>query len=395
MYPKNIAISIFVRMKSSALKLVFIWFILGIPVSMLGQRANVLATYQLVENGKFKEAKKAIEEAIQDEKTEKWARTWYTRGYLCQEAYAKGKKDKKKEYCEIYPDQLYVAFNSYQKALSLKQGERIKEQLEPKYVSLANDFIQLGSESYKQKNYKEALKAYEHALAISQSEILTMEPDTALLYNTALAAYRGKETEKTLQYLEELNTLKYSPNVPHLLYKTHLSKGDTLAAKNTLKEGIEAYKDNEELVLLLVDLLYTSQEADEAIQVLENVKTRDSANVIFPFTKGLVYQKAEQYENAIEAYKEAIRIDTSKVEAYVNIGTCYFNIGVEIEEHARSIANNRKFQMEKAKATDARKAAVRYLEQALEKDADNQKARNLLVQLYQALHITDKLISLE
>lgn len=382
-------------MISKKIKIYFALIFLSTSALLSAQRANVLATYQLVENGKFDEAKKAIEDAILDEKTSKWSRTWYARGFLCQEAYAKGVKDKKQEYCEIYPDQLYVAFDSYQKALSLEQGEKIKEQLEPRYVSLANDFIKLGADAYKNKKYKESLKAYEHAILLSKSEVLSRTPDTTLVYNTALAAYKSQDREKSLKYLNQLNKMNFSSNVSHLLYVTHMESGDTLSAKKILNEGIKKYDDNEDLVLILVDLLYNSREAEEAIKVLESVNSRDKSKYTFTFTKGLVYQKAEQYTNAINAYKEAARIDSSKFDPLLNIGICYFNIGVEIEANARNISNNREFQQEQAKAVEARKSAVSWLEKALEKDSQNIKVRDLLAQLYQALHLTDKLNALE
>ena len=83
-----------------------------------------MASFQLIETGKYEEAKKSIEEAIGDKKTEQWHRTWYAKGLLCQTAYREGvdKNDKKKS--ELYPDQLYLAFDSYQKARSFdKRGK--------------------------------------------------------------------------------------------------------------------------------------------------------------------------------------------------------------------------------------------------------------------------------
>ncbi len=48
------------------------------------QKSKVMASFQLIETGKYEEAKKSIEEAIADKKTEQWPRTWYARGLLCQ-----------------------------------------------------------------------------------------------------------------------------------------------------------------------------------------------------------------------------------------------------------------------------------------------------------------------
>ncbi len=377
-------------------KLAFIWvLLLSLFTTMVAQKSNVLATFQLIENGKFEEAKESIEEAIKDEKTSKWSKTWYAKGLLCQTAYNKGIEEKDKKKYELYPNQLYVAYESYKKAIKLNNRGRIQNQLEPRYVMLANEFLTLGKRYYKEKKYEESLKAFEYALQINQSEILTLPVDTNLVYNTALAAYKNKDYEKSIDYLSQLNEMHYSPNVPHLLFSIQLEKEDTMAAKEALVNGIKEYEENEELNLLLVDLHFQSNNIDKAIEVLNMAISKDSANYIYPYTLGLVYQKSEFYSEAINAYKRAIEIDPDKTEPYLNAGTCYFNIGVELEEKARAISNNMEFIEEKAKSVEAREAGVYWLEKAYKMDPSNETVKTLLIQLYKALNMTEKLQGVE
>lgn len=373
-------------------KIAFLFIILsGIFLNIHAQRTNVFAAFQLIENGKFTEAKKAIEEALEDDKTKDWARTWYARGLLCHKAYQAGVKDDDKKKSELYPDQLFLAFESFEKSLSYKRNSRITDQLEPIYVELANNFMVFGEKEYKGKRFDQALKAYENALKINEGYIISVELDSNLVYNTALAAYNSKNYEKSTSYLNRLNEMSYSPNVPHLLHATHLAAGDTSKAELVLSEGIERYQENEELVLVYVDLLYKSDKCEEAVVVLDSASSRNPKEFIYPFTKGLVYQKNEKYEEAIQAYQKAIEIDPDKLSAYSSIGTCYFNMGVEMEQNARTINNNSIYREELAKSVEARKNAVSWLEQALEKSPDNQAVRDQLLQLYRSLHMTDKI----
>ncbi|MCF8227010.1 MAG: tetratricopeptide repeat protein [Bacteroidales bacterium] len=370
--------------------LITIQIIAAFSVTATAQKSKVLAIFQLIESEKYDEAKIAVEKAIEDESTYRWSKTWQARGQLCQTAYEKGieKKDKKKY--ELYPDQLYVAFDSYEKAIMLDKSGRMADQLAPKYVLLANDLLKLGEDHYKNEDYAEALKAFEHVLHINQSPVLSLQPDTNLLYNTALAAYESKEWEKASGYLHQLNEYAYSPNVPHLLAILYLHENDTVSAENVLYSAIDRYEKNEDLVLLLIDLLYQKKEIGKAVSVLDATSAKNDSSYIFPYTKGLVYQKANNYKKAIEAYEAALKLAPDKVEIYENIGTCYYNIGVEIQQNARKLKNNKAFQEEKRRSAAALRISVEWFEKVIEKDTDNQKAATILNQLYKTLQITDR-----
>ncbi len=353
------------------------------------QRSKVISLFQLIETAKYDEARTAIEEAVESEKTADWAVTWYARGLLCQTAYEKGIEKNTKKHYELYPDQLYVAYESYEKALKLDSRGRMEKQLAPLYVLLANDFQQLGEKRFRDKQYKEALRAFEQALQINRSPILTVEIDTNLIYNTALSAYEGGEWEKASDYLSQLNQHQYDPNVSHLLFTVHLEREDTTAAIELLTEDIDRYEENEDLVMLLVDLLFRTDDTKKAIVTLDTASVRDSSNYIFPYTKGLIYQKTEQYRKAIDAYKRSVELAPEEIKIYINIGTCYYNLGVDIQEHARAISNNRTFLEEQAKAKAEFALSVKWLEKALEKDPGNQMVIEKLHTLYNVLGITD------
>ena len=95
------------------------------------QKSKVIAAYQLIETGKFEEAKTVIEEAKGDDKTLGWPKTWHARGLLCQTAYQKGLETKDVKKCQLYDDQLYVAWVSYENARKLDRTGRMDSQLAP------------------------------------------------------------------------------------------------------------------------------------------------------------------------------------------------------------------------------------------------------------------------
>lgn len=369
--------------------------LLGSALMVQAQKSKVIAVFHLIETSKYGEAKTAIEEAIKDERTWGWPRTWYARGLLCQTAYEEGKKENDKNKVELYPDQLEVALESYRKALSYDRSGRMDEQVAPYLVKLANEFLETGEKHYKNGKYKEALEAYEHAIDINENPVLTMKKDTNLVYNAALAAYRSQDWDKATDYLTMLNEHRYAPNVPLLLSHIHLAQEDSAAAVEALREGVEKYDYHEEVVLELTDMLYQTSEINEAVNVLERALALNPEQHVFPYTTGLVYQKAERYSEAIESYKAALELAPDEGKIYRHIGTCYYNMGVDIRERARSINNINRYRREKARSTESFQSAVTWFEKTLGKEPGNREVMEKLSELYKLLNQSEKFNSMK
>jgi tetratricopeptide (TPR) repeat protein len=373
----------------------FVLVYFGFTFLLSAQKSKVFGVFQLIEKEKYEEAKGIIEDAIKEKSTRKWPRTWYARGLICQNAYRSGIKNDDKALYELYPNQLYVAFSSFERARILDKRGRYDKLLPPKYVLLANDFRELGEKHFKEEEYEEALRAYQYALRINQSSILSVPLDTNLLYNTALSAYKSKKWDEAAEYFKELNEVNYSSNVPHLMFAMYIKQADTTSAQKVLLEGIKRYEDNEDLVLLLVDLLYKKSNPEKAIKILNDAFSKDSSNYLFPYTKGLLHQKMEEYNKAIQAYKNALSLPSDTLKIYTSIGTCYYNIGAEIEQKARTISNNNIYRKEKEKSAAAFKSALHWFEKAYELNPDNQETVTKLYQLYKVLNKEEKLKMLE
>lgn len=358
------------------------------------QRSRLITAFHLIEDKKYEEAKSFIENMLEDEEAAEWPRTWHARGLLYQNAYREGKEKNKRNLYELQPRQLFVAYESYEKALSLDAGSRIRNQLAPKYVLLANDFQVIGQEKFKDGKFEEALEAFETVAQIRKGELLGLETDTILIYNMALAAIEGRKHDKAIQYLSRLDLYQHGTNVSHLLFTEFLQLGDTLNARRVLEESIDRYDDNENLVLLLADLKYSQGLTDEALSLLELKSTTYPSNYQFPYTKGLILQKTGNYKEAIEAYEKSLELEPEKPIIYANIATCYFNIGVEIEEHVRMINYNAMMQQERERSTAALESATEWIDKALELDNMDAEALSIIRELSALLEITVRVESM-
>ncbi|TVR43272.1 MAG: hypothetical protein EA394_01495 [Bacteroidia bacterium] len=359
------------------------------------QKSKYIGVRNLIDTKKYDEAKMIIEGMVEDEQFALWPRTWFYRGLLAQTAYRDGIATNDQRKTSLYTDQLYVAFSSFEQMLELDPSVQNENRLKPRYIMLANDFQQLGKRYFDSGEMEGALKAFEHAIEIIGRPFMEMEPDTNLIYNAGLAAYQSEDWEKTVTYLDMLQEYNYSPNVAHLLYHARIEKGDATAAKKKLKKGIRKYEENESLVLLLVDFYVHRQEMDSAFLVLERAISDDPSNASYHYAKGLIKQQQGNYIEAILSYFEAVEHDPDHLTAYINIATCYYNIGAEIEEESRKLTDSEMVRQKRRESEAALDSAVLWLDKAYEKKPEEQALLMKMYQLYTMLRIPDKARSLE
>ncbi len=368
-------------------KWILIWLMLALAGTLQAQKSRVLAVIQLIETEKFKEAKESIELAVWNDRTADWSRTWYARGLLCQKAYEKGVEKKDNELTSLYPEQLLEAYDSYEKALDLNPGNRIITAIAKNYYALANDFQAEGKKHFGAREYSEALKDFEHALLITRSHLVSVKTDTSLIYNTAMAAYQAGNWEKAIGYLAGLNEDRYGPETAMLLYRAHLSHGDSTLAEKVLAESVDSYHSDEDLVLQYTNLLVSTGRPGEAVAVLDTAAIRYPGNALFPWTKGLILQQTGEYPEAILSLETARELAPERGGIYFALGICYYNMGVDLEEKARHISDNRSYlgQMEAARQNFMQ--AIEYLEKARELDPGHPGTNSRLNLLYQHLQL--------
>jgi len=376
-------------------RMLFIAALMGMTMIISGQKSRVLSVFQLIESEKYDEAREAIDLAVWNDKTSRWHRTYYAKGLLCQKAFEAGfeKGDIKKT--NLYPDQLVVAYDAYEKALQLDSRNRIASAIAVQYYALANDFQNLGEKYYLKKDYSKAVEAFEHALLLSKSPLLSVVTDTNLVYNTAMAAYEARQWDIAISYLIGLNDDAYSPNTALLLYSAHVNNGDSLLAEQVLFDAEERYKSEETIVLQLVDLLVGTGRAEQAVAILDTASSRRPENYNFPWTRGLVFQQLKLYDQAIVSLSQASTLAPGEVGIYYNLGICYYNIGVSINESARQIKSNLEYKSARREAMEQFREAVKWLEKAFELDPADQQTISKLNQLYYRLQMTEKQKTME
>ncbi len=68
-----------------------------------------------------------------------------------------------------------------------------------------------------------------------------------------------------------------------------------------------------------------TEEAIKLLQEIQSLPLTTRQQAIFWFCYGIAYRDKKDYDKAIEAYQEAIRLQPDYAAAYYNLGVAYYN----------------------------------------------------------------------
>ena len=165
--------------------------------------------------------------------------------------------------------------------------------------------------------------------------------------------------------------------------------------------GQQLYPNDLRLFLSETNIYLTFNKTDKALNNLKVALAKDSTNYSVAFALGTIYdnisndssktvaQRNEAFENAVAAYKNAIKLFADYFEGNYNLGALFVNKAASINDEANKLPLDATAQYEKLK-----KEADSYLEQALpylEKATELQPADlNTLISLKQIYARTNK-----
>ncbi len=356
-----------------------------------GQSNKVVSAwnYMKPEYNELDKAKEAIDEASQHPKTQAEAKTWYYRGLV----YHKLFNTKEEKFKNLDPNPLKEAYLSYVKAKELDEKNRYEKDILFKLTVAGTEFFNKGSMEYEQKKFKESLESFETVMAIGQLPYIN-QVDTGAFFNAAIAADQAGMYEKALDYYKKSLELKYGgSDVYHYIAKVYEAMGDTAQSVQTYKEGIEAFPDNNVyLYIQLINYYLGKKQLSDAASFIRPAVAQDPENFSLWNVYGLAHEESNMDE-AIKGYKKAIELNPDFFDPYYNLGTIYFNQGVEANNEAMNIPLN---ETEKYNETIKKRdtlfdEAMPFYERAHEIDPNYGDVLIALKEIYYRKQMTEKL----
>jgi len=342
-------------MKKQAIILIFVITAFS---SAYAQKGKVTAALNYLTNQEIGKAWEAIQAAEKNEKTVGFSKTYYVKGKILQ-AISESKDEKVKKLVE---DPLPKAYEAYKKSISMDEKHKIDKSVDIQLPMLNNDFINLGIVKFQDKDYSGALTAFETSLEIGKNKIFAGIIDTNVVYNAGLAAYNGKVWEKAIQYFGQAKDLGYGgTNVYQLMHVVYLNQGDTVKAENIMKEGVDAYPDDHNILLGLLQYFLDTGKDKDALSYLSTAKEKEPDNKVLWYVEGLLYDRSgKDFDKALAAYEKAIELDPEYYDPYYNSGVILFNKGVAMYNDANQIMDNAKFKVAKEEADKIFGSSISY-----------------------------------
>lgn len=356
------------------------------------QKKVVNAAESALEKGELSKALENINAALQNDETKGLPNTWYIKGQIMQ-AIAKSTDSTCKSLSE---NPAVEAYDNYQKAIELDVKQKIGKKIDFQYMDLSTVAASKAIEAFNANNYEKALSLFELTLKIEQNPIFKNVIDTAMMFNCGLAANNAKKYDLAIEYFNKAVSYNYGgANTFSLIKSVQLAKGDTAAALQSLKKGIEKYSDDLGLIVDMINFYLVTNQAQEALNYISRAKEKEPSNASFLFAEGTLYEKMELPEKAVESYKKAIELDDKNFSAYFNLGVLYYNKGVAINNKATSENDNNKYNELVKQRDEEFKNSIPYFEKAHELNPKDEDVAKSLRSAYVYLQLNDKLSTLK
>ncbi len=362
------------------------------------QKGKVTTAITLLDQNMVDKAKEAIDEAVQNEKSKDWPKTYIVAAQVYSRL-AKEGKDK---------EGILKAFDFYKKAIELdkkgndkgKQIGRYKDEIGQKLLLFSTELTNVGVEGFNSEDFNQALSAFESLLELNKNDYLIAiqceKVDTAIIYNTALAAYNAKDWDAAEKYFNKTIGLKYGGgDVVLLLHQVYSFSGDSAKMGDNLIRGFETYPEDARLIEQLINYYLITQQDENALNYLNKAIEKDQSNPSMFYARAALYDNQKNLEAALADYKKCLELDSAYFNALYNIGVLYFNKGVEEMNLANAETDYKKYEAKKEVAEKTFKEALPYFEKSLKIKPDEVAVLESLKTLYYRFEMMDKYNSID
>ena len=347
--------------------------------------------------GDFSKAKTLIDDVCKNEKHTPKAKTWLFKGMI----YVAIVNDQTGKFKALNDGTLSIdAYKAFQKCLEIEPNNKeVQVELTAKAfpallntsverLNAANKLVQQAKTSEAEPLFKQAVENASYAGKINVND--TLPP-----YLQMSASYASKDYEAFKAASDILiahpNTKDKAVYCEYLASYYYQTAKDNKKALEIAQKGV-GFGGTEYLQKLVVELFNQGGNADEAIQAIKDNIKKNPKDAVNYFNLGVLYEKTKKFDEAIEAYEQAIKM-AALTDAIYNAGALYYNKGVEILKVVNDMSLedfNKRGKTETAKADAEFKKALPYFEKLYLADPKNKNTLDIIAQIYEKLKMNDK-----
>lgn len=289
-----------------------------------------------------------------------------------------------------------ATFGSFKKCLELDIKNQWKSDITNKISTYRNISINSGVDFFQKKNYQNAYGSFK--IAVEMYSVLTLT-DTLAMINAALSAEKMKNYDEAFNYYKMCADHNYGVGAE--MYQSMIRVLNSSEVKNeeqilsVIEEGKVRFPKDYVLNIEEFNYWYSKGNNEKAQLALENAIESNPTNKILHFNIGVTYDNisnkyhgenkhdlAFNYMNkAIVGYENAIKLDSTYVDAYYNLGALYYNQSITSKSVAGDYSGE-KYDLEMKKADNMLKKAIPLLEKVLTFSLNDKSTLRVLKSLY-------------
>jgi tetratricopeptide (TPR) repeat protein len=289
-----------------------------------------------------------------------------------------------------------ATFGSFKKCLELDVKNQWRSDITNKIGIYRNISINSGVDFFQKKNYQNAYESFK--IAVEMYSVLSLT-DTLAMINAALSAEKMKNYDEAFNYYKMCADHNYGVGAE--MYQSMIRALNASEVKNeeqilsVIQEGKLRFPKDYVLNIEEFNYWYSKGNNEKAQLALENAIESDPINKILHFNIGVTYDNisnkyhnenkhevAFQYMNkAIVGYENAIKLDSTYVDAYYNLGALYYNQSITSKSVAGDYSGE-KYDLEMKKADNMLKKAIPLLEKVLIFSLNDKSTLRVLKSLY-------------
>lgn len=341
------------------------------------QKANVRQAENLLILKKFDDAKKAIDEAMQHEKTQDLPETYLVAAEV---------------YTNIAPSAGAECFTKAQefvgKAIKLDEegGPKGKKKFKAlkdimkKSAELAALAEKLGADAWGLQNYGLSRDAFLAATFFNtKTENYVEASDTVFVLNAGLASMQAQDYKTGAECM--LRASKFKCGGPLTVLRANYCYSmlkDSANMEAVLKAGVELYPNATDIINTLINLYLGSNRNDDALNYINAAIQKDPSNPQYYFARGCIYEK-QDVEKAIADYNKSVELDPKLFNAYYNLAIVYYNRGLEMRTAASSERDPKIYDAKMAEAKSVFSGPAKgFMEKAVTNAPDKERKLDAL-----------------
>lgn len=373
-------------------RIILLLFAVIVAASAFSQKGKVTIASTMIDNGDLTTAQERINEAMVNEATKTWPKTYIVAAKLATAQYKQGAGLEK----------IVEAANYYFQAAELDQkgdakGKNIgkfAKELKLALTFFMPDLQNAGIDAFNEENFVNAADIFEKVVLINKLPFYAddnLPEDSVFIYYTALASYNSKAYEKAENYFNKSIELGFQGgDAVLLLNELYKESGQDEKIVANLKKGVELFPNDDRQVVALINHYLETEQTEEALTYLNAAIEKAPDLYSYYYVRGILYDKKKDYDLAEADYKKAIELKPDFFDATLYLGYVYYNIGVDKFNAANELRDMREFEKAREDAEEYFRKALPYVEKAHELKPDDVYAMETLKTLYYRFNMNDK-----